>query len=116
MHARTMRDQWLSKFVEYSQKINDISPSDNKKLVDKAEEFCINKSEWLKQEDQSKWVDCFKKSSNLEKPSSKNPKDEKSQTIPFQSDKLLQYIQQKGKTACIIKYLKYLTLKCNVPN
>lgn len=40
---------------------------ETEKMVTAAEEFCEKKSEWVLKEDQSKWVDCFKKSSNIDK-------------------------------------------------
>ena len=45
------------------QKINDIS---NPLEAEKAEEYCATKSEWVLKENEAKWVDCFKKSSNLD--------------------------------------------------
>lgn len=69
---RNLRNDWFSKHIEYMQKINDRSLCDHADvkvkavLVAEAEAFCSNKSEWVLKENESRWVDCFKKSSNLE--------------------------------------------------
>jgi hypothetical protein len=34
--------------------------------AEKSEDYCANKSEWVLKENDAKWVDCFKKSSNIE--------------------------------------------------
>jgi hypothetical protein len=79
------------------QKINDLSEVES---PEKAEDYCSTKSEWVLKENESKWVDCFKKYS--------------SEKAPFMSDKLLKMIQSKGNIRCSLKYLEYLTLKCSV--
>ena len=33
---------------------------------------------------------------------------------PFMSDSLINYINSEGNAKCLIRYLEYLTLKCNV--
>ena len=81
-------------------------------LVSKAEKYCSTSSEWVLKEHDSSWVDCFKKTCNLE--SKMKGKDYECQSPPFMSDKLLTMIQSKGNIRCSLKYLEYLTLKCNV--
>lgn len=81
-------------------------------LVSKAEEFCRTSSDWVLNENESRWVDCFKKSSNLEH---KMKGQEHECTVPpFKSVSLLTMIQSKGNIRCSLKYLEYLTIKCNV--
>ena len=61
-------------------------------------------------ENEQKWVDCFKKSSNLDS----KIKDKECEKVPFMSDSLLKLIHQKGNIRCSLRYLDYLTIKCNV--
>lgn len=89
------------------QKINNIS---NPLEAEKAEEYCATKSEWVLKENEAKWVDCFKKSSNLDS----KIKDKECGKVPFMSDSLLKLIHQKGNIRCSLRYLDYLTIKCNV--
>ena len=110
---RNQRNQWFFRHIEYIQKINDNSFFDNEKLIAAAEKYCDEKSEWVLKEDQSRWVDCFKKSSNIES-KSKDLDDEELAVPPFMSDKLLKMIQSKGNIKCCLKYLEYLTLRCRV--
>ena len=84
----------------------------SKALVSKAEDFCATKSEWVLKEHDSSWVDCFKKTCNLEH--KMKGKDYECTAPPFMSDKLLTMIQSNGNIRCSLKYLEYLTLKCNV--
>lgn len=112
--TRSLRDDWFEKHIKYIQKINDISPFDDDLLQDKAEDFCSTKSEWVLKENDSKWVDCFKKASNLDINIKAMEGDFKCEKPPFKSKKLLQMIQQKGRNWCLLKYLEYITLKCNL--
>jgi hypothetical protein len=96
------------------QKINDLSLFKYPQLVEKAEEYCTNRSDWLIKENESKWVDCFKKSSNMETKTNTMGKDYICENPPFISEKLLKMMQTKGGTRCSLKYMDYLTLKCNV--
>jgi len=109
-----VRDSWFEKQVTYMQRINDLSLFDDATLVDKAEDYCTTKSDWVMKENESKWVDCFKKSSNV--PSTSNPmsKDFKCTKPPFTSNKLLKMMMSKANMWGAIRYLDYLTLKCNI--
>lgn len=71
------------------QKINDMSLFSYPSMIEKAEEFCTNKSDWLLKENESKWVDCFKKSSNIESDTNPMGKDYEYTKPPFMSEKLL---------------------------
>jgi hypothetical protein len=83
---RGLRDYWFNSHVEYMQKINDLSTNG-----EKAEDYCVQKSQWVMQENDSRWVDCFKKSSNLDHLLSKD-KDFECEKEPFMSEKLLKLI------------------------
>ena len=105
--SRSLRGFWFQKHIDYMQKINDIS---NPLEAEKAEDYCATKSEWVLKENEAKWVDCFKKSSNLDS----KIKDKECEKVPFMSDSLLKLIHQKGNIRCSLRYLDYLTIKCNV--
>lgn len=96
------------------QKINDLSLFSHPQLVEKAEEYCTTRSDWILKESESKWVECFKKSSNLESKENPMGKDHECKKPPFTSEKLLKMIQTKGGVRCVLKYMDYLTLYCNV--
>jgi len=96
------------------QKINDLSMHDHPSLIENAEDLCTTKSDWVFKESESKWVDCFKKFSNIESKTNPMGKEYICLKPPFMSDKLLKMIQAKGGTRCSLKYMEYLTLKCNV--
>lgn len=97
--AKSQRDYWFDKHINYMHKINDLSLSDTPLLIEKAEDYCTNKSDWVLKESDSKWVECFKKCSEKD---------------PFMSDKLLKTIHSKGGIRSLLKYLEFLTLKCKV--
>ena len=40
--------------------------------------------------------------------------DHECERAPFMSDKLIKMIKEKGGIKCCLKYLEYLTLKCNI--
>ena len=71
-------------------------------LAEKAEDFVTTKADWVFSENDSKWVECFKKSSNIldikafEKEKLKkhkmDVKDFKLQKKPFISHKFLQMV------------------------
>lgn len=113
---RNLRDDWFAKHVQFMQKINNISLFSHEKLVEKAEDYCTTKSDWILKESQTRWIECFKKSSNVDIKKKKVESDSKTERPPFISDKLLKTIQTKGGTRCSLIYLEYLTLKCNVDN
>ena len=64
--TKNLRDWWFSRYVYYLQKINDLSLFSSETLVDKAEDFCVNKADWMLGESKDKWIDCFKKENNLQ--------------------------------------------------
>ena len=52
------------------QRVNNLALSDTEfkvqdALAEKAEDYVTTKSDWVFSENDSKWVDCFKKSSNI---------------------------------------------------
>ena len=106
------------------QKINDLCPTnisgiseaDQLKIIEKAEDKACQKSEWVFHVNEVKWVECFKKTSNLDS-KLKGRKNNFEETIcvkpPFQSDKLMKYFYQKD-VRCSLSYLEYMTLKCNM--
>jgi len=53
------------KHIKYQQKINDIQPFETEMLREKAWEDCAKQSDWMFKEEPSKWVECFKLSSNI---------------------------------------------------
>ena len=91
--ARNLRNDWFSKHIEYMQKINDSSlysdedPKVAAILVSEAEKFCTTQSDWVLKENESRWVDCFKKTSNLE--NNMKGKEQECNSPPFMSDELL---------------------------
>jgi hypothetical protein len=113
---RILRDEWFNKHIFYMQKINDISMFDQPSLVEKAEDYCTTKSDWVLKESETKWVDCFKKASNLETKANPMGKSYECKKPPFISEKLLRLMQTKGGTRSSLKYMEYLTIKCNVPD
>lgn len=72
--ARVLRNFWLAKHIEYMQKINDLCPTDipgiseedQLKIIEKAEDKACQKSDWVFRVNEVKWVECFKKYSNLD--------------------------------------------------
>jgi hypothetical protein len=71
------------------QKINDLSLFSHVQLIEKTEDYCTNRSDWLLKENESKWVDCFKKETNIETKHNLMGKDYKYEKPPLMSDKLL---------------------------
>lgn len=63
---RSLRDDWFAKHIQFMQKINNISLFSNEKLIEKAEDYCTTKSDWILKESQTRWIECFKKSSNID--------------------------------------------------
>lgn len=76
--------------------------------------------------DERSWVNCFKKFSNTEsqlklyqakleeRPSYDRRKPFTCPIPPFKSPDLLKKIQMTGSVTCVLYYLEYLTLDCNV--
>ena len=56
---------WVGLQVEYMQRINEMQPCFNEELLQKAEDFCLENSKWVK-DNSDRWVDCLKKSSNAD--------------------------------------------------
>lgn len=73
------------------QKINDIASETEEDQIKKAGIFCLNQSGWvldvLKGSQESKWIECFWKSSNLDEEG--KPKGKDCPKVPFISDKFL---------------------------
>ena len=74
------------------QKINDNSLFGHASLVEKAEEYCSNRSDWIVKESETKWVECFKKASNIETKANPMGKEYTCEKPPFMSEKLMKMI------------------------
>lgn len=106
--------------------INELSPYETPEQIQQAENCCFNKSDWVLKVDEESWVNCFKKYSNTdakikgylakleEKPNAEPWKPWTCPIPPFKSHELLKKIQVNGSVSCVLRYLEYLTLVCNV--
>lgn len=124
--SRKIRDEWFQRHITYMQMINELSPYETPEQIQQAENCCFNKSDWVLKVDEESWVNCFKKYSNTdakikgylakleEKPNAEPWKPWTCPIPPFKSHELLKKIQVNGSVSCVLRYLEYLTLVCNV--
>lgn len=61
---RKQRDRWFRWHVDYMQRINELAPNSTEKEIHEAEESCERRSGWVFKENETAWVECFRKWSN----------------------------------------------------
>ena len=61
---RYWRNAWFNRHNHYMQRINELSPCATEEQIRRAEEYCEKKSSWIYDENESEWVNSFKKYSN----------------------------------------------------